>query len=66
MSPRYSLNAVDAQKIGKGFLIAIGGAGVTYLLNLLPNIDFGQWNFLILPLASTGLNAALKFFENQS
>jgi hypothetical protein len=63
MSDKYALNSADIIKIAKGLLIAVGGAAITYLLAILPNVDFGQYSFIIFPLASTGLNAALKYFQ---
>lgn len=64
MSPKYSLNAADLEKIFKGLLIAVGGAAVTYGVAILPNLDLGKYAFLIFPLASTLFNAAAKYLNN--
>lgn len=64
MSEKYSLNAQDLKKIGKGALFALGGALVAYLLQLLPNVDFGQYTPLVVGVASICLNALSKFFAS--
>jgi len=66
MSPRFSLNKTDIEKILKGACIAAGGALITYLLSVLPNWDFGTWTPVVYVVASAGLNAALKFIQTQS
>ncbi|MEW6126721.1 MAG: hypothetical protein AB1757_06760 [Acidobacteriota bacterium] len=65
MSPRFTLNKQDAKKILKGAAIAAGGAIATYLLQELPNVNFGQYTPLIVALASVLLNALLKFLADQ-
>lgn len=64
VSPRYSLNQEDGLKILKGLGIAVGGVVITYLIELLPNVDFGSYAPVIYPLASVLLNTALKFFKS--
>lgn len=42
-SPKYSLNSNDLGKIGKGAVVVMLGAILTYLSSIIPNIDFGVW-----------------------
>lgn len=42
-SPKYSLNSTDLGKIGKGAVVVMLGAILTYLSSIIPNIDFGVW-----------------------
>jgi len=65
-SKTYVLNKEDALKILKGAGIAAGGALVAYLLNVLPSVEFGASAYIAVPLLSVLLNAALKFFKNNT
>ncbi len=65
-SPVATLNVTDWKKIGRGAAYAAGGTVCAYLLTLLPGFDFGKfspYSGLIITLASTLLNAAIKFFN---
>lgn len=61
MSDRFTLNKEDGLKILKGAGIAAGGALLTYLLEILPNIDFGSYTLILAPILSILINAGLKF-----
>lgn len=63
-SPKYKLNKEDLLKIGKGAGIAAGGAFFAFLLEVLPQIDFGEISYIVIPMLSILINAALKFFKN--
>ncbi|MEI7758463.1 MAG: hypothetical protein WCI80_05430 [Bacteroidota bacterium] len=65
MSPKYTLNKEDGLKILRGTVYAVGGALVTYLLSILPNIDFGQYTLVIVPIVSVLLNAGVKYFKGE-
>lgn len=64
-SKRYHLNKEDLNKIGRGCLIAAGGAVITYLLELLPSVDLGTWTPTVVALASIGLNALRKWLSGK-
>jgi hypothetical protein len=74
MSQKYALTKTDLMKIGKGALIAIGGAFLTYLSAVIGDINFTvnyQDNALNLtPFVSATIsiliNASWKFLEGQS
>lgn len=61
MSKRFSLNKEDALKIGKGALIAIGGALLTYVAAILGEVDFGVYTPLVVALGGVLVNAGQKF-----
>jgi hypothetical protein len=64
-SKKYQLNAVDGKKILKGFLIGMGGAALTFLLDLLPQVDFQGYEAIVIPIASTGINFLLKLLSGK-
>lgn len=65
-SPSMSLNTTDWKKIGKGALIATAGALLTYAAEIIPGIDFGQYQLIIAPLLMVLINAGLKWYQGQS
>lgn len=58
-----TLNKEDGLKILKGAGIAAGGAVATYLLQILPNVDLGEYTAVIVAIASILINAGLKFIR---
>ena len=64
-SKQFSLNKEDLLKIGKGALIALSGALLTYLLQVLPNVDFGVYTPMVVSVASILINAGLKFIQGK-
>lgn len=60
-SKQYSLNIEDFKKILVGALIAIAGAFLTYLLQVVGQIDFGTYTPLVVALSSIAINAARKY-----
>uniref|UniRef100_A0A6M3L472 Uncharacterized protein n=1 Tax=viral metagenome TaxID=1070528 RepID=A0A6M3L472_9ZZZZ len=64
-SAKFTLNKVDVKKILKGAGIAGSAAVLTYLLDILPNIDFGDNTALVVAIISVGINALLKLIAGQ-
>lgn len=60
-SPKNSLNDVDYKKILTGLGIAIAGAALTYLLDVIPSIDFGVWTPVVVALNSALVNAGRRY-----
>lgn len=52
-------------KILKGAGIAAGGALLTYLAQVVSEVNFGQYTLLIAPFLSVLINAALKWVDVQ-
>lgn len=65
-SGRYQLSVEDLKKIGVGLLIAAGGAALTYLAEIIPNVDFGIYAPVAVAVASVLINAGRKFLASLS
>ena len=63
-SKKYQLNRQDGKKIVKGIGIAIGGAAVLYLAEVIPNVEFGIYAPLVAALAGVLVNAARKWLAS--
>ena len=64
-SNKYTLNKEDLLKIGKGALIAISGALLTYLLSVVGTLDLGASTIIVVPILTILINAGLKFVQGQ-
>ena len=64
-SKKYSLNKEDALKIGKGAIIAISGALLSYALIAINQVDFGANTLVIVPILTILINTGLKFTQGQ-
>lgn len=53
------------KKIGKGLLIAMAGAGLTYITDTLPNVELGVFQPLVMAGWSVVVNAVRKFLQNE-
>lgn len=65
-SPSLSLNKLDWGKIGIGAGVAMGGALLTYLTDLIPTIDFGVWTPIVMTFWSVALNILRKWLQGPS
>lgn len=63
-SERFTLNKQDGKQILKGLAIALGGALLTYLSEIIIKIDFGQWTPVAVALFSAGINAGRKLLAD--
>ena len=63
MQEQFKFDKETLLKVGRGCLIAGGGAGITYLLQELPKIDFGQWTPAVVGIASIALNTLWQWFK---
>lgn len=64
-SKQFSLNKEDGLKILKGAGIALAGALLTYLADLIPSIDFGAYTPIVVSMSSILINAILKFISGK-
>ena len=60
----FLLNKEQWISIGKGLLIAVGGAVITYLTQISTQIDFGQFTPLMVAGFSVAINYLRKSLEN--
>ena len=65
MSYKYSLNLEDFKKIGKGFLIAIGGAALAYFTQVTTDINFGNYTEIAVAISGVIVNFCRKFLTEQ-
>lgn len=65
-SPRFSMNREDLKKVGKGALIALLGALITYGTETIANIDFGEWTPLAVAVFSVLANIGRKYVADNS
>lgn len=65
MSKKYQFNKQDLIKIGKGALIALGGAILTYAASIVGNIDFGAATPIVVALAGILINAGRMFLAGK-
>lgn len=57
------MNKSNYKKIGKGLLIAMAGAGLTYLAQLIPGLDFGIYTPLAVATFSALINAGREYLK---
>jgi len=63
-SKKYELNRVDLRKIGIGLGVAVTGAILTYLTDLIPNVELGTWTPIVVTVWSVVANIARKFLTD--
>jgi len=59
-SKKYKLNAIDGKKIFTGLGIALLGAFITYMQDLIPSIDFGVYTPIAMAINSVIVNLLRK------
>lgn len=64
-SKRFTFNKEDGIKILTGAGIAMGGALITYLVEVIPQVDLGEWTPVFVAIASIGVNAFKKFIAGK-
>lgn len=64
-SPVGTLNQTDWRKIGKGAIIAITGALLTYGSQIVSSTDFGSYTLLVGALWSVLTNMGWKLLEGK-
>ena len=64
-SERFALNKTDYKKVLKGLAIAVSGAALTYLQELIINIDFAEWTPIVVAVNSVLVNLAKKWLSDK-
>jgi hypothetical protein len=62
-SKMFSLIKLDWKKIGIGAGVAVGGALLTYIAELVPTIDFWDWTPLVVALLGVLVNIGRKYLS---
>ncbi len=65
-SEKFSLNSKDLKKLLTGLLIALVGAGLTYLTEMIPSVDFGSYTPIVVAGWSVVANAVRKFLVSKT
>lgn len=58
------LSKEDWLSIGRGLGVAMIGAGLTYLAEAIPHIDFGEWTPVVVIFCSVAVNVARKWLSD--
>ena len=62
-STKFSFRGVDWRSVGRGALVAIGGALLTYVSTFITGHDFGAYTALVVAGWSVVVNVARKYIE---
>lgn len=60
---KYSLNQANYEKIIKGAGIAVGGALLAYVVQVLGNTDFGAYNAIAAAVGAILINAGREYLK---
>lgn len=58
------MNTTNYKKIGKGLLIAMAGAALTYAAEQIPGLNFGQYTVLAVAVFSALVNAGREYLKS--
>lgn len=64
MAKKYKLDIQDMGKIGKGALIAGAGAVLTYLAQVIPNVEFGVYTPVAVACFGILANLVRKYLKD--
>ncbi len=56
-----SIDMIGLKKVGKGALIAGAGAVLTYALEAVPNVNFGEYTPIVMAIFTVIVNFARKW-----
>ena len=59
----FRMDKIDRKKVGKGALIAMGGALLTYFESWIITVDFGVYTVLVMAANSVFVNFANKLLS---
>lgn len=61
MSKKYTLNRADLESLGRGLLITLAGAALTFLADNIGKVDFGEATPFVVAVFALLVNTARKF-----
>ena len=59
----YDLNKEDMNKVGKGLLIAVGGTVLTYVTDMIPLIEWGEYKPIVVGISCVLVNFLRKYLQ---
>ncbi len=60
-----TMSKQDVKKVFTGLLIAMGGAGLTYLTEIIPAIDYGELTPVVVALWAVFVNIIRKYLTSK-
>lgn len=63
-SPKFALDTTDLFKAARGLLVVLAGATLTYLLETIPQIDFGGYTPVVVSLTSTMVELGRRYLTS--
>ena len=64
-SKKLELNKTDIDKIGKGAIIAVSAALLTYATDIIPLIEWGAYKPLMVAMSAILINAGRKYLAGK-
>ena len=64
-SKRFELNVNDGKKILTGAGIALAGAMLTYISEIVLSVNFGEWTPIVVAIVSILVNAGRKLLAGK-
>lgn len=61
---KFTLTKQNLIKIGKGALIAVGGAALTYFAQFIGETDFGVYTPIVVSVSAILINAGREFLKD--
>jgi hypothetical protein len=65
-SPKYQLNQTDLLKVGRYFLILLGGFIVTTLIQFMGDFDFGSYTTIVTLFVAPALEMVRRWLTDHS
>lgn len=63
MSPKYSLNKEDGKRILSGAAVALSGALLTYVSQVVTETNFGEYTPIVVAMFSVVSNTLRKYLQ---
>lgn len=64
-SKQFTLNEKDLRSLGRGLLITLAGAVLTWVSVNIGKVDFGTYTPFIVPVVALLVNSGLKFVDGK-
>lgn len=64
VSKAFSLDMTDIKKVGRHAIIVGVSAAISVLIDNVGNLNMGPYTAILIPIISSGLNAAMRFVKS--